>query len=143
MCGGCTWACAMRDRDEQGRARNARPRDHLGRPLPYGEQGVDPLPDDIDPAPAVVVLAEALLDQGRCFQAHEALEAAWKAAPEDQRPAWQGLAQLAVAVTHARRGNLMGAQRLRERGLQNLAQGVLPEVGEPLRQRLVAAVEHL
>ena len=28
-----------RDRDAEGRARNARPRDALGRPLPYGAVG--------------------------------------------------------------------------------------------------------
>ena len=33
-----------RDRDEAGRARQARPRDELGRPLPYGETGVEPQP---------------------------------------------------------------------------------------------------
>jgi hypothetical protein len=28
-----------RDRDEEGRPRQARPRDELGRPLPYGAEG--------------------------------------------------------------------------------------------------------
>lgn len=130
----------MRDRDEAGRVRNARPRDRLGRPLPYGSAGVAPLPEDIDASPpAVVALASDLLDRGLPFQAHEVLEAAWKAAPKDQRPAWQGMAQLAVALTHALRGNGRAAARLRERALLNLAEGDLPELARGLRDRLLEA----
>ena len=141
MYAGCISRCAMRDRDDDGRARNARPRDALGRPLPYGSTGVPPLPEPIDPAPAAVVgLTNQLLNDGLPFQAHEALEAAWKAAPEEERTAWQGLAQLAVAITHARRGNLAGAQKLRERALANLDAGRLPPVAEALRDRLLADV---
>ena len=114
-----------------------RDRDALGRPLRRGEAGVAPLPDDIDPSPdAVVALTDRLLDDGLPFQAHEALEAAWKAAPDDQRAAWQGMAQLAVALTHGLRGNATGAQRLRERGEGNLAAGGLPPVAVELRDRL-------
>lgn len=127
----------MRDRDAEGRARNARPRDALGRPLAYGATGVDPLPEDLDTSPAQVVdLAGRLLDAGLPFQAHEVLEAAWKAAPDEQRPAWQAMAQLAVALTHARRGNAVGAHRLSERAEANLATGRLPPVAWPLRDRL-------
>ena len=36
-----------RDRDATGRARNARPRDGLGRPLPRGELGSERVPDDL------------------------------------------------------------------------------------------------
>lgn len=128
---------AGRDRDAAGRPLNARARDALGRPVGVGEPGVTPLPDDLDPAPeAVVALAGRLLDQGLPFQAHEALEAAWKAAPGEQRAAWQGMAQLAVALTHARRGNATGARRLRERAEANLAVGGLPVVAQGLRERL-------
>jgi hypothetical protein len=133
---------ADRDRDVQGRARNARPRDSLGRPLPPGQPGVEPLPEDIDSAAgAVVELAGRLLDDDLPFQAHEALEAAWKAAPAAQRPAWQGMAQLAVALTHARRGNVVGAARLRWRALENLAAGELPLVAWGLRDRLLKLTE--
>ena len=128
----------MRDRDSAGRPRNARPRDALGRPLPYGSVGVEPLPEDLDTdADSVVTLTQDLLDAGLPFQAHEVLEAAWKAAPEQQRQAWQGLAQLAVAITHQQRGNAVGAQRLRERAAANLEAGELPEVAQPLRERLL------
>ena len=97
------------------------------------------MPEDVDPSPAAVVaLTQQLLDEDRPFQAHEALEAAWKAAPPEQRAAWKGMAQLAVSVTHARRGNAAGAARLAARGRANLADGELPEVAWALRDRLLA-----
>ncbi|WP_181782510.1 DUF309 domain-containing protein, partial [Pseudonocardia pini] len=82
-----------RDRDVAGRARNARPRDALGRPLPYGAQGVPQIPDDLDLTPAETVTeAQRLLDEGLPFQAHEVLEAAWKTAGPDTRDLWRALA---------------------------------------------------
>lgn len=60
--------------------------------------------------------AQRLIDEGRPFHAHEVLEAAWKAAPADQRATWKGLAQIAVGLTHARRGNAKGAVALLGRG---------------------------
>lgn len=109
-----------RDRDEQGRARQARPRDALGRPLPYGAQGVEPVSED--PLPPHEALAEArrLLDEGRPFAAHEVLEARWKAAPEHERDLWQGLAQVCVGITHLARGNERGGARVLERGISRL-----------------------
>ncbi|MFT7838059.1 DUF309 domain-containing protein [Saccharothrix sp. BKS2] len=110
-----------RDRDEQGRARNARPRDGLGRPLPYGDTGVERQPEGV-PRPPAEALAEAqrLLDTGRPFHAHEVLEDAWKVAPEPERELWRGLAQLAVGLTHAARGNPSGASALLTRGARNI-----------------------
>lgn len=111
-----------RDRDGTGRARNARPRDELGRPLPHGTAGVAPLPDDLALSPDDALgEAQRLLDEGRPFQAHEVLEATWKAAPAAERALWQGLAQLAVGVTHARRGNQAGAVTLLTRGRTSIA----------------------
>ena len=105
-----------RDRDAAGRPRNARPRDGLGRPLPPGAPGVPVTPEDIQLSPAeALVEAQRLLDTGFPFHAHEVLEAAWKAAPEEERELWRGLAQLAVGLTHVRRGNPTGASRLLER----------------------------
>ena len=105
-----------RDRDEQGRPRQARPRDELGRPLPYGAQGVEPVSEDPLPPLETVRFAQELLDQGRPFSAHEVFEARWKDAPEEEHDLWQGLAQLCVGLTHALRGNTTGAERLLERG---------------------------
>ena len=106
-----------RDRDERGRARNARPRDRLGRPLSREQAGVAPWPEDTTlTAGDFLAAAQSRLDRGWPFQAHEVLEAAWKSAPEPERALWQGLAQLAVGVTHAARGNLRGAAALLRRG---------------------------
>ncbi|MCV7215343.1 DUF309 domain-containing protein [Mycobacterium crocinum] len=102
-----------RDRDESGRPRNARARDELGRPLPEGVEGVPRIPDDLQIAPAeTLAYAQDLLNRGRAFHAHEVFEAAWKNGPDDERTLWQGLAQLAVGITHIQRGNRKGAAAL-------------------------------
>ncbi|MEU1145013.1 DUF309 domain-containing protein [Streptomyces sp. NPDC005863] len=106
-----------RDRDEEGRARNQRPRDGLGRPLPYGSDGVPRQPEGVVRAPEESVAeAQALLDAGRPFHAHEVFEDAWKSGPETERGLWKGLAQLAVGLTHSARGNTTGGARLLLRG---------------------------
>jgi len=109
-----------RDRDPDGRARQARPRDALGRPLPYGSAGVEPVPEEPLPPAETLQRARELLGEGRPFSAHEVLEARWKAGPEKERALWQGLAQLCVALTHAARGNRTGADRLLARGTARL-----------------------
>jgi uncharacterized protein len=110
----------VRDRDPAGRPRNARPRDALGRPLDRaGDQdsGEDRIPDDLTLAgPDAVRLADELLRAGRPFHAHEVLEALWKTGPVGERDLWQGLAQIAVGLTHAHRGNARGAVALLSRG---------------------------
>jgi uncharacterized protein len=104
---------AKRDRDEAGRPRSARPRDSLGRPLPPGSAGIPGIPDDLELAPAeTLAYAQELLDRGLAFNAHEVLEAAWKNGPAEERMLWQGLAQLAVGITHVQRGNVKGAVSL-------------------------------
>ncbi|MFJ9022137.1 DUF309 domain-containing protein [Streptomyces sp. NPDC102259] len=106
-----------RDRDGEGRARNARPRDGLGRPLPYGTPGVERQPEGVVRTPeATVAEAQTLLDAGKPFHAHEVFEDAWKSGPASERALWRGLAQLAVGLTHAARGNLTGGARLLRRG---------------------------
>jgi hypothetical protein len=109
-----------RDRDEAGRARQARPRDALGRPLRYGSPGVEPVPEEALPPEETLRVGADLLERGRPFSAHEVFEARWKEAPTSERDLWQGLAQLAVALTHALRGNATGAEQLLRRGLQRL-----------------------
>lgn len=112
---------ADRDRDESGRPRSARPRDILGRPLPPGSAGVPRIPDDLVLAPTeTLAYAQDLLDQGLAFNAHEVLEAAWKHGPVDEQTLWQGLAQLAVGITHVQRGNRKGALTLLRRASAHL-----------------------
>jgi hypothetical protein len=111
-----------RDRDALGRARNARPRDDFGRPLPYGEPGVVRVPDNLALPPAESLAeAQRYLDEGHPFQAHEVLEGTWKAAPAGERGLWRALAQLCVGLTHAQRGNATGAVALLQRGAAGLA----------------------
>ncbi|NEB75803.1 DUF309 domain-containing protein, partial [Streptomyces sp. SID14478] len=83
---------ADRDRDDGGRARNARPRDGLGRPLPYGSPGVERQPEGVvRTAAETVAEAQALLDAGRPFHAHEVFEDAWKSGPDAERDLWRAL----------------------------------------------------
>jgi hypothetical protein len=110
-----------RDRDPAGRPRNARPRDALGRPLDRAEAGQDRIPDDlVITGPDAAARADQLLRDGLPFHAHEILEAAWKSAGPAERDLWQGLAQIAVGLTHARRGNARGAVALLRRGAQRV-----------------------
>ncbi|MFE2937743.1 DUF309 domain-containing protein [Streptomyces sp. NPDC059255] len=106
-----------RDRDSEGRARSARPRDGLGRPLPYGAPGVERQPEGVvRGAGETLREAQRLLDAGMPFHAHEVFEDAWKSGPEAERALWRGMAQLAVGLTHAARGNATGGARLLLRG---------------------------
>lgn len=110
-----------RDRDATGRPRNARPRDELGRPLPRDAASAAELPADVVlPPQESLAEAQRLLDAGRSFQAHEVLEGTWKAAPEAERELWRGLAQLAVGLTHVRRGNAIGAVQLLRRAAERI-----------------------
>ncbi|MEV4105312.1 DUF309 domain-containing protein [Nonomuraea sp. NPDC049649] len=107
----------MRDRDPEGRPRNARPRDAFGRPLPYGSPGMPRVPDDYAPTTDQALAdGRRFLEQGLPFNAHEVFEGRWKCAPEEERDLWQGLAQICVGLTHLQRGNGRGAVTLLSRG---------------------------
>jgi len=83
---------------------------------------VERIPDDLVlPPDESLREAQRLLDEGRPFHAHEILEGTWKAAPPAQRDLWQGLAQLAVGLTHCARGNPRGAATLLRRGAARLS----------------------
>ncbi|MGP3949148.1 DUF309 domain-containing protein [Streptomyces sp. 7N604] len=114
---------AGRDRDPDGRARSARPRDGLGRPLPRGAEGVARQPEGVLRTPGETLAeAQQLLDDGMPFHAHEVFEDAWKSTAEPgERALWKGLAQLAVGVTHAARGNARGAESLLRRAAEAIA----------------------
>jgi len=88
--------------------------------LAYGDAGVEPVPEEALPPLQTLEAARELVRAGRPFAAHEVLEARWKAGPDDERDLWQGLAQLCVGLTHAARGNAIGADRLLERGAGRL-----------------------
>ena len=111
-----------RDRDPVGRPRNARPRDALGRPLVKGAtEARERVPDDLAlPGAEAARLADQMLRAGQPFHAHEVLEASWKTGPPAERDLWQGLAQVAVGLTHAHRGNARGAVALLTRGARRV-----------------------
>jgi hypothetical protein len=71
--------------------------------------------------------AQRLIDDGYPFHAHELFEGVWKATSGEHRELWQGLAQLAVGLTHAQRGNPKGAVAL----LLRAADRIDPYAGEP------------
>ena len=74
------------------------------------------------PPSQTVDMARSLVREGRPFAAHEVLEARWKAGPDAERDLWQGLAQICVGLTHAARGNSVGAERLLQRGADRLVE---------------------
>jgi len=109
-----------RDRDVAGRARNARPRDGLGRPLPPGAPGVPTTPDDLSLPPAESLAeAQRLLDAGMAFHAHEVLEGTWKAALAAERdlplfvPGWEDSTLGNVFAAHCLNGRIKSAQTVR------------------------------
>jgi predicted metal-dependent hydrolase len=124
-----------RDRNTEGRAENARPRDRYGRPL--DRDRVDELADKREPDEVVTTVDEAVLeavrlfDEHRFFEAHEFLEWVWKSGkvPEADRDFWKGVTQVAVGFTHTQRGNTDGAVTLLERAARYLAPYPSPHQG--------------
>ena len=62
-----------------------------------------------------------LIHRGEYFEAHEVLEAAWRAEPGPIRELYRGLLQAAVAAYHLERGNWRGAWKVAGRALRHLA----------------------
>jgi uncharacterized protein len=118
---------AGRDRRDDGRPEQSRPRDRTGRPLPHGTRDV-PLVEQAEPdtVEEALMLGVMRWDERRYFEAHELLELAWKHGPEEDHDLWKGVIQVAVAGVHLQRGNPIGARRLLDRALARLA--ALPDV---------------
>src|SRR5699024_1420850 len=112
---------ADRARDARGRALNDRPRDALGRPLPHGAEGVPRQPEGIPRTPTeTLVLGQSLLDGRRPFHAHDVVVDDWEQTSGAERTLWRGLAQLAVGITHAARGNPRGAAAVLDRAVASI-----------------------
>lgn len=100
------------------RQKPERPRDELGRPLPWGEASRIQLPDfdamsldDNDRA------ARDFLAARNYFGAHEAWETAWKQAKgTGEEELFKGLSQMGAGYVHLLRGNAHGAVTLLRRG---------------------------
>lgn len=112
---------SLRDRRDDGRPEQSRPRDRTGRPLPHGTTDV-PLIESADPTTVdeAIALAEVRWGARRYFEAHELLEYAWKHGPASDRDLWKGVIQVAVAGVHLQRENPAGARRVLERALRRL-----------------------
>ena len=111
----------------QGEARNARPRDQHGRPLPRGAVGVGRMPDDLALGPD-----DAVTEAQRAARRRVAVPRArtcWKAVEGRacrRTGAWRALAQAAVGLTHAQRGNARGAVALLNRAADGIGRWVGP-----------------
>jgi len=62
-----------------------------------------------------------LFNRAAFFDAHEALEDVWRAAPAAEKKFLQGLIQVAVALYHHGNGNSVGARSVLRRGFRNLS----------------------
>src|SRR3989454_11879828 len=71
--------------------------------------------------PVALIPGIRLFNKGEFFEAHEVLEDVWRAAPEPEKKFLQGLIQVAVALHHHSKGNVVGARSLLERAARNLA----------------------
>jgi predicted metal-dependent hydrolase len=99
----------------------SRERDQWGRPLPPGVVGFPGPISRLDRTPEETIQeAQEWFDAGQPFAAHEVFEDAWKSPDAEHRDLWQGLAQLAVALTHTLRGNQVGASALVARSTTRL-----------------------
>jgi uncharacterized protein len=64
----------------------------------------------------------SLFNSAKFFDAHEALEDVWRAAPPENKKFLQGLVQVAVAFHHYSTGNRVGMRSVLERAIRNLAE---------------------
>ncbi|HEY7755552.1 MAG TPA: DUF309 domain-containing protein [Actinomycetota bacterium] len=136
-------------RPTETRNKATRPRDHLGRPQPWGAVNTLEL-EDYD---ALTVeenhrLGREHLNAGRYFPAHEAWETAWKKARDtDDAELYKGLSQLGAGYVHLLRGNAHGAVRLLRRAAGRIGRYPVGHLGVPTRrvaddaETLAAAVE--
>jgi uncharacterized protein len=64
----------------------------------------------------------ALFNKAAFFDAHEALEDIWRAAPPENKKFLQGMVQIAVAFHHYSTGNRIGMRSVLERAIRNLSE---------------------
>ncbi len=87
-----------------------------------------------------------LFNAGQYWEAHEALVAVWRGAPETERGHWQGLIQAAAALLHQSRGNTHGVEALGAAAIGKLRRESPPgfpietrDFAEELARRLTGA----
>lgn len=110
----------MADMAEPRTGKPKRPRDELGRPLPWDAENRLPM-EDFDELPLEENhrLGVRHWNGERFFPAHEAWEACWKQARDrdpEEGEFFKGLSQLGAGYVHYQRGNPHGAATLLRRG---------------------------
>jgi uncharacterized protein len=118
------------------RQKPERPRDALGRPLPWASENLLHLPDfDALSIEENHELGKRLLAERNVFGAHEAWETAWKQARgSGDEELFKGLSQMGAGYVHLLRGNPHGTVTLLRRAARRI--GSYPE-----GRRGVAAAE--
>ena len=106
----------------ESRNKPERPRDRLGRPLPWGTASDLHLEDfDALSLEENHALARAHARAGRWFPAHEAWETAWKQARDTKEAElFKGLSQMGAGYVHLLRGNAHGASTLLRRAASRI-----------------------
>jgi hypothetical protein len=100
-----------------------RPRDLLGRPLPWGAKGMLALEDfDSLSLEQNHELGVTHARAGEWFAAHEAWETAWKQARDtEEAELFKGLSQMGAGYVHLFRGNAHGAATLLRRAARRIS----------------------
>ncbi|MGZ4131952.1 MAG: DUF309 domain-containing protein [Actinomycetota bacterium] len=111
----------------QKRQKQGRPRDDLGRPLPWDAENTLELPDfDAMTMQENDAAARRFVAEQRWFGAHEAWETAWKQSRgTGDEEFFKGLSQMGAGYVHLRRGNAHGAVTLLRRAARRV--GGYPE----------------
>jgi hypothetical protein len=120
-----------------------RPRDLLGRPLPWGAEDTLALEDfDSLSLQENHELGRAHARAGEWFPAHEAWETAWKQARDtDEAELFKGLSQMGAGYVHLFRGNAHGAATLLRRAALRISRygdGSRGLATSKLAERLIA-----
>ena len=112
-----TEASGKTGKPSERRNKPERPRDDLGRPLPWDAPNTLQLEDyDALPLERNHALGREHFNAGRFFPAHEAWETAWKQARDTpDAELFKGLSQLGAGYVHLLRGNAHGAATLLRR----------------------------
>jgi uncharacterized protein len=133
-----------RRRDPSAPPKPKRPRDELGRPLPWKAENSLELEDyDSLSLEENHRLGKRHLNEGKFFPAHEAWETCWKQAKETpEAEFFKGLSQLGAGYTHFLRGNPHGAHTLLRRGAGRILRYPSPHRGVDVRALGGIAMAH-